>query len=341
MPLRALDGDSDVLAFALSERDWLELKKTYPDKSLAMPCCGARAIPKTSKRGLQFFAHSSKAKPCNFRPESPEHEYVKFLIARAAMDAGWTVKTELRDETPTGDVWIADVLCYKGKVRVALEIQLSPQDVNETTHRQNRYHESRVRCAWFMANTATRSSTYHPSKHLPIFMITKPIVGDIPMLQEFDVKLDKFVKELLTGGVKWTEEPKKYRVEYMADECWKCHKPNKQVIGYSFGVYGNYFKTIPNASRVLEEVSEFITNVELKALGLNTVGKFDMFKGKRITYPYCNVCIYCGCPQFNPHVFKKLESIAIGDAIGETKFIDFVSPRGAQGNWVMVEQSKI
>lgn len=331
MPLRATEGSHDLLAFAIPERDWDDLKRSHTTRAILMPCCGTRAIPKTSKLGLQFFAHSTN--DCNFKPESPEHEYVKFLVARTAHEAGWTVKTECRDETPLGDVWVADVFCSKGNAKIALEIQLSSQTVTETKCRQKRYRASNVRCAWFMAESVTKNSLYHPSRELPIFMVSKPIVGKIPEVQDFGVKLDEFVKELLSGGVKWKEQPCVYSMKYITDICWKCHTPNKQVVGYAINVYDNCFKTVPHASTVLEETAEIITNEELKALGLNTVGKFDMRRGIRISYPYCNVCIHCQAPQFNPHVMKKLDAITFGKGKGEIEFIEFVSPREAEGYW--------
>jgi competence protein CoiA-like protein len=339
VPLRATDYDHDVLAFALSEDEWNELKLSYHDRALLMPCCEAKAIPKTSKLGLQFFAHSKKR--CDSKPESPEHEYVKFLVARAALEAGWEVKTEWRGESASGEVWVADVFCTKGKARVALEIQLSPQTVSETERRQKRYRESGVRCAWFMAKTATKKDTYYQSKDVPVFMISKPIVGYIPVVENFGTELDEFVKGMLGGRIKWTEEPYIYSVSYINDTCWKCHKPNKQVVGYSIDVYGSEFQTVPHASSVLKDVSDFITNQELKGLGLNSIGKFDKFNGKHTDYPYCNTCIHCRSPQNNHHVFKKFESYSSREDAGEVEMIEFVSPREADGLWEIITSKEL
>lgn len=331
MPLRATEDEHDVLAFALSEDEWNALKLSYSERALLMPCCGSKAIPKTSKLGLQFFAHSKKR--CDSLPESPEHEYVKFLVAKAALEAGWKVKTEWRDESPSGMVWVADVFCTKGKAKLALEVQLSPQTVSETERRQNRYRESGVRCAWIMAETATKKDIHYQSRDVPVFMISKPTVGEMPLVESFDIELNLFVRSLLSGDVKWAEEAYIYNVSFIDDICWKCLKPNKQVVGYGIDVYGSQFQTVPHASSVLKDVSDFITNEELKTLGLNTIGKFDTYNGKQVNYPYCNACIYCGAPQNNYHVFKKFESTSVSGNEGGVEMTEFISPREAQGQW--------
>lgn len=56
---------------------------------------------------------------------SAEHIYLKSIIAKAAINAGWSVITEFRGQSKEGERWIADVYCEKGKARVALEVQLS------------------------------------------------------------------------------------------------------------------------------------------------------------------------------------------------------------------------
>jgi hypothetical protein len=56
VPLRALQGEIDVLAYGKSAVEWEEIKQTYREKDLRMPCCSSIAVPKTSRLGNHFFA---------------------------------------------------------------------------------------------------------------------------------------------------------------------------------------------------------------------------------------------------------------------------------------------
>ena len=94
-------------------------------------------------------------------------------------------------------------------------------------------------------------------------------------------------------------------------------------------MYGEFAKTVPNASTILSKFSRFITNDELKSLGLNTIGKYEKLKGNASGFPYCNVCIHCGAPQNNHYLINHLEKQ--DSEFGEA---EFTSPREASGNWV-------
>ncbi|MBF4069172.1 hypothetical protein ISJ33_23825 [Burkholderia pseudomallei] len=115
--------------------------------AIKMPCCGRAAIPKTSKRGNYFFAHAVRG-DCTSAPESQDHIFLKSLIAKAAKSAGWTVVTEWSGTAPNGERWIADVFCQKGSAKVAIEVQLSYQTVEELRRRTSNYRASGVRVAW-------------------------------------------------------------------------------------------------------------------------------------------------------------------------------------------------
>jgi hypothetical protein len=224
MPLRATDGETNVHAFDYDEDQWAALKSSYREFSLAMPCCGSRAIPKTSAMGSHFFAHSRKG-PCKSAPESAQHRYSKQLIAQAAKAAGWAVITERAGTCPQGEEWIADVYCERGNAKIAFEVQMSPQTHEETLRRQRRYRDSGVRCAWFHA-PRKGDYTVHTDKEPPSFVLGAVEVGTPPPVQGFPASLPAFVTALLSMRVTW-KEPQFSRtlyVEYVEDACWACQK---------------------------------------------------------------------------------------------------------------------
>lgn len=83
MPLRAVLNGETIQAFDYPIDAWDALKKKYKKENLSMPCCGGHSVPKTSKYGIFFFAHKSESE-CNGTPESPEHLYLKYLLAKVA-----------------------------------------------------------------------------------------------------------------------------------------------------------------------------------------------------------------------------------------------------------------
>lgn len=104
---------------------------------------------------------------------------------------------------------------------------------------------------------------------------------------------------------------------------YKCHSPIRQIYGYAIGVYSEEAKTAPNASNVLENMLDFISNEDLKQLGLNTVGRFDKIKGQVINFPYCNICIHCRARQNNFYLLEKLNGQRgrVSKSLGSAMFL--------------------
>ncbi|MGJ7512672.1 competence protein CoiA [Variovorax sp. GT1P44] len=309
MPLRATSGEANLHAFDYDEDQWAALKSSYRALSLAMPCCGRGAIPKTSTLGNHFFAHSRRG-PCTSAPESAQHLYCKQLIAEAAKAAGWTVTTERPGACPQGEEWIADVFCEQGNAKIAFEVQMSPQTHEETLRRQRRYRESGVRGAWFHA---PRKSDYtvHSDKETPSFVLRAVEVGKPPAVKGFPANLPEFVTALLSKRVTW-EAPEFSRtlyVEFMEDACWACQKPVKQVCGMTSGDDTHWWyrpTSVASLSQTLGGVQLAVLPGELRSCGLNEVGMQQVIQGKRTNWPHCNLCIHCSSPQNNYHVSEKL-----------------------------------
>jgi hypothetical protein len=57
---------------------------------------------------------------------------------------------EVSGQTPSGDGWRADVLCQRGPLRVAFEMQRSGITLQHLHARQTAYRASGVRCFWLM-----------------------------------------------------------------------------------------------------------------------------------------------------------------------------------------------
>jgi hypothetical protein len=333
LPIRATIDGENTHAYEYTEDAWAELKESYKTKKLLMPCCQGLSIPKTSKLGTFFFSHKQKAE-CNSAPESPEHIYLKSLVARAASEAGWLTCTEYRGQSAEGEDWVADVLCIKGNATVAFEIQLSAVPYSDIAERTQRYRRSKVRAAWIVDAKKFKEWKSKSSKSYPIFGVNHFSGAASPNIEHFEKPADEFVKALLSKKVQWIAEPWEYEIHYIEDTCWKCNNSVKQVYGSTIDVYGEFAKTVPNASTVLFDFRKFITNEELIALGLNTIGRHEKLKGNAPGFPYCNVCIHCEAPQNNHYLMEHIQK---QDRVPGTA--KFVSSRESSGNWVWVKEN--
>ncbi|MCJ8287626.1 competence protein CoiA family protein [Halomonas sp.] len=305
MPLRAdLEGES-LQSFRMSGVEWDVLKKSNRRVLLKMPCCGERAIAKTSRLGTQYFSHYRKSESCDFEPESKEHLLLKEVVAVAASQSGWEVITEGRGESSDGQQWRADVLCKKNKAFVALEVQLSKQNLEEFKVRQDRYKRSAVRAAWFVGKSQFHHSKPSPSKDLPIFYVDWESGCTNPQVIDFEMPLADFVKALLSGMISWKDEPEEYKVLFLKDTCWKCGNPVNLPYGYSIGVYGDNIKTVPHCDAILSEIRKIVGNDFLRENGVNTIHSHPRLKGNAPNFPNCCVCIHCGTPEANCYLYEK------------------------------------
>ena len=128
--------NKEIFSFMLNDEQWDRLKYKYKNLSMHMPCCQTRAIPKKSKLGTQYFAHRPSSTCSIPTGESREHQFCKYLILKYLYENGWTVTPEFRGQTPSGEIWIADIYAEKNKAKIAIEIQWSPQNIEETKRRQ-------------------------------------------------------------------------------------------------------------------------------------------------------------------------------------------------------------
>ena len=243
MPLRALHDGVDIVGPDLDASAWVALKSLGRARrdALRLPCCDAVAIPRVSSRGLQHFAHKARSLTCDWQPETEGHMRAKLVIRDACRAAGWDGRLEA--VAPDG-AWRADVLAVRGRARIAFEVQLSPQDWEDTIARQARYAAAGVRGCWFIGRVRAPAWAGAPvgavqqDAMVPAFSLCfddegAPWVLDgggelygTPREQPL-VALSDYVSALLTGRVRFSPTirataPWEICAVFVPIRCWRC-----------------------------------------------------------------------------------------------------------------------
>lgn len=316
MPFRAVLDGKNIYSFTFSHEEWNIFKSDKKRSGLTMACCPERAIVKSSPLGTQYFAHYKKSESCTTKPESKEHLFLKDKIARAALSAGWDVQSEFPGSTPSGEQWQADVFCTKGKLKIALEIQLSPQSQAEFSRRQKKYKDSLVRCAWFIGGRHYKKTKPVSTKPVPVFFVEDPLVVEYPKIRSFETHISNFVKHLLSGKITWVDEPSEEYVSYLESRCWKCTKPMKQPYGFGFDVFDYGIQTVPHCSKILHEIELSFGNTFLRDNGICVIESHQNMKGNAPHAPFCTVCLYCGTPQANCYLLQNYNKYLRDESTG-------------------------
>ncbi|MCY4404387.1 MAG: hypothetical protein OXD54_17615 [Candidatus Poribacteria bacterium] len=145
--------------------------------------------------------------------------------------------TERVGETPDGERWIADVFCTKGKAKIAVEIQWSPQTETEFKRRQMKYNASGVRTAWLYK--LRRNQDYLPTVYeFPAFGIQiKSDSGEMSVPQ-FDLSIDEFVRGMFEGKLRWRPKQNEKLIGRLItdyNQCWRCKRKTRVILG--IGIY--------------------------------------------------------------------------------------------------------
>lgn len=149
MPIRATANTTDYIAPLMSDAEWAAMRRevTAQRLKLAMPCCGATAIPCTPRTSIRHFRHHHGPATCDWKPETVQHIAIKAEIALVCQEIGRAVKPEF-----VGDGWRADVLTGHAddatQPQVAFEIQWTRQSLEVTDQRQAKYLGADVKCFW-------------------------------------------------------------------------------------------------------------------------------------------------------------------------------------------------
>jgi len=300
MPLRARLNEKDIFSYEFDENAWNQLKASYKQETLMMPCCDNKAIPKISKLNNYFFAHARRS-GCTSAPETFEHIFLKTLIAKIARSLGWDVTTEKIGETPEGERWIADVFCIKGKAKIAIEIQWSPQTETEFRRRQEKYIASGVRTAWLYK--LRRNQDYLPALYeIPAFGIQiKSDSGEMDVPQ-FDLPIDKFVRGMLEGKLKWRPEQNEKLIGKLItdhNQCWRCKRKTKVILGIGIydkeGINLSHLYFHDNEISVPKFILQHLNNSEL---GKNNIAPIKPRYSNTMQEAYLsNGCFHCDAIQ--------------------------------------------
>lgn len=259
MAFTCIKNDEKIHSFVYSLKDWIALKEDKAS-SFNMACCGNQAILKTSKLGTQFFAHKvkSESSDCSTGGETAEHIYIKYLVSKKLFECGWNVDVEKRGETPSGEKWIADIYAEKGKVKIVIEVQWSPQSFIEIKRRQQAYKDSGIRGAWLLrSGSANRRNAIvgdfmYSTKHLPVFSIYKNkgvsnnsyVVCNISKINAnqgltykplipIQLELSYFIEKLVSSKIKFDLESSitsQLSLDIMKMDCLDCGKVTETVV---------------------------------------------------------------------------------------------------------------
>lgn len=279
MPIRCSNGDTTELAYEHDVESWKELRGRSRD--LRFDCCDAGVVLKTSKLGTRYFAHKARGE-CSTAPETAEHLKAKSIICRALGIAGWSSIPEHRLDDPEG-LCIADVFGRRSPASttgIAFEVQWSPQTLDETRRRTERYHRHGLRTLWLM-----RQFDIPMSKDVPAVRIAEE--GE-----EFGVYLPKveLVKERMYFD--WIS-PKELRD---ASNWERCGSLEQFVIGV---VSGRFKFGFP------DEIEGFVTADARIGPCWRCGRKLEIFCGATFTLPAADRAV-------RPSYYLSLEEI--GDA---------------------------
>jgi hypothetical protein len=350
--------------------EWQALKdENRTLRHLQMPCCGARATPKTSKLGTQFFAHT-KVDGCATAPETAEHLLAKVMVAEAVKAGGWEVDTEVAGHTPSGEQWVADVLATKGKIRIAVEIQWSRQSQEETRRRQERYQQSGVRGLWLLRHpillqekqTPTFRLRYNEGNHgfsvqLPSGNFRSEFMGrrdqDEARYWQQNVALREFIIGSLNGRLRFAPaigSRMPVMVITAPVQCWKCKKVTRIVLSLDFAA-DKLFRGHPSVSTRIYDFDEIegcedfldaVLSVERRQRhGIREI-KRRYSKTEKQTY-LSNGCFHCDALQGrffeNTHRYEGKPTFSVEAELSERWACQLFSSYDSMMQWWFAEPS--
>jgi len=226
MPLLAYRKSGEPLVAPLmADSEWEKLRASR-DRDAWMPYDRGQAIPKVSRLGTRFFAHTPGQSPQG-GGETDIHLYLKAQCLIGARDAGWEALPEQSGRTPDGQDWRADVLCRRpGKAwSVAFEAQVQLQGEETYYQRQARYAAAGIRALWLV--THRHGVLDRPDQSLPAFKaaVWRGRQGRPAATVHIDglsLGVAEFVSGALSRQLHWYENGRHGTVILVMreDQCW-------------------------------------------------------------------------------------------------------------------------
>jgi hypothetical protein len=315
MPLRCLLDNESVHSFLFSGSEWNALKASYRERALVMPCCNNRAIPKTSSRGTQFFAHTINT-GCPYVKEPQELLMARMAIAKAVISSGWDVITEYRDNDAANMSWVIDVYAHKGKTKLAFHIQWSPKGLEEIPSKHEFFTSKGIRGSWFYRlyrNKEYDRGDLFEKKEIPMFGFRITEQSDDFTVPRFSISLVDFVSGMLARELKWgPSSGDLVRAGVLAKKksCWKCGS----VIRVPAAVSIKWNESIaPNLLRFEQDgVPEMIQSLLDEAtMAKEKIGAVAHRSSRTAGKSYlANSCYHCDAIQGNFYVSEMFLDLA-------------------------------
>jgi len=295
MPLRAIDTNGgEYIAFDYSADDWKGLRIQRKSLKIIMPCCNSPAGVRTSHLGTQHFYHLDRG-DCDYQGESESHMKLKKAVVLGARAAGWMAKPEVSGNAPDGSKWRADVLCKKGSLQVAIEIQTSHQTTDEYARRQRMYEASNVRTLWLVSRQNTPTSN-----EIPRFSVDESNIKiDLrPYGEQIEIPVTNFVKGVLSKKLRWRSKSRvavEREINLQIDissldsakPCKNCGKKYNDVA--KLNVPSLHVSSLHlGGDWNIEALNNFL-NIELSSSGF-VLPRFSMDHNRRYLNQACPVC---------------------------------------------------
>lgn len=342
-----LNGKSISAGLQFSD-DWDMLKADHRDKSLVCPVCFEKVIPKTSKLNTFFFAHRAHSN-CASAGETAEHLFLKQLVEKSAIAAGWSATTEYRFEHD-GNYYFADVFCTRGNAKVVIEIQWSKQSNEEFERRQKVYNDAGMRSAWLYRRNVKGRKTddwgfdYYKT---PIFDIdyqypenaTKNL--DDIYVSSLNLSINKFVELLLNKRIQYSPKPKETLVAgviYEPFQCWRCKKMTNVILSISFYSGDDFFHIGEYGYFEGDDVN--LINLDQSSFHEHGIGAIKKRYGHwKQSWEFCNGCFHCDAhisdyqinnPIKQKYIKRELQRELQTTAYYNSSYITF------KGRWVVV-----
>ncbi|MEM1170848.1 MAG: hypothetical protein AAGJ08_17660 [Cyanobacteria bacterium P01_H01_bin.35] len=222
-------------------------------------------------------------------------------------------------------------------VKLAFEVQWSPQTLEETEQRQQKYARDGIRCCWLFKKLPTSEER----QDIPMFQLQFDQSENPTVIFDNNTYLLKnFITEILSGHFKFSrfyryKKQQDIQIIFFPVNCWKCHKKHYiyHVQSESYeticGCHFNLIDYIALTDKIIGE-PQFLPEIVSKAYEcLKTekakrqnmkMGKIKSRYSKTVGSSYTSFgCPYCDAIFGNHFYFQEICNLKYEDV----EYIDF------------------